>query len=124
MKNIMQFRYYGKGDARNYPIIGSSTLSYYNKLVSGNIFDGYGTISKIGIQCRPGIHFYLNGSIYPIEIGETGIYELDLEGYGQILSIRFAESNADIGLVGIDTFDGSNADRLLIDIVYEGQGVN
>lgn len=119
----MQFRYYGKTDKRNYPTIGPNPISYYNKLISGNIFENYGVISKIGIQCRPGIHFYLNGSVYPIEIGETGIYELDLEGYGQIASIRFAESSDT--LTGIDEFgEGENYDKLLIDIVYEGQGVN
>ena len=119
----MQFRYYGQGDSRNYPTIGSTELSYYNKLISGNIFENYGVISKIGIQCRPGIHFYLNGSNYPIEIGETGIYELDLEGYGQITSIRFAESSDN--LQGIDIFENPEVnDRLLIDIIYEGSGVN
>ena len=121
----MQFRYYGKGDNRNYPIIGNTEYSYYNKLISGNIFENYGIISKIGIQCRPGIHFYLNGSVYPIEIGETGIYELDLEGYGQIASIRFAETNDNSNLLGIDIFDKPEInDRLLIDIVYEGESVN
>ena len=119
----MQFRYYGQGNVNNYPTIGPNPASYYNKLISGNIFENYGVISKIGIQCRPGIHFYLNGSAYPIEIGETGIYELDLEGYGQIASIRFAESSDTLN--GIDIFDREEVyDKLLIDIVYEGQGVN
>jgi hypothetical protein len=116
----MQFRYYGKDDERNYPNIEN----YYVELTSKNIFEKYNIISKLGIQCRPGIHFYLNGSSYPIEVGQTGIYELDLEGYGQINSIRFAESDGN-NLKGIDTFgEEKSTDRLLIDIVYEGVGVN
>lgn len=48
-------------------------------------------------------------------VGETGIYELDLENVGRITSIRFDESD-------LETFYNSNyqADKLLIDIVYEG----
>lgn len=119
MKKIMQFRYYGsegKKTEKNYPNNFTSPKSYLWKLTSGNIFDKYGLVTKIGIQCRPNVRFYLNNSEYPIEIGITGIYELDLEGYGYIHSIRFDENS----LIIFDSPDVE--DRLLIDIVYEGAG--
>ena len=120
MKYIAQFRYYGCGNrkSQNYPDTYSSATAYLTALVSGNIFQNYGQITKLGIQCRPGTRFSLNGSEYYITIGETGIYEIDLEGYGQIFQIQF---NAE----DLRVFDNANVtDRLLIDIVYEGAGVS
>lgn len=105
----MQFRYYGRDDGRN--CLGSN--NNYNTLVGGNIFSNYKNISKLGIQGIPGIQFTLNDSAYFIEIGETGIYELDLEGYGVINKIKFNDSINSIGTEG-------DTSRLLIDIVYEG----
>ena len=120
MKKIMQFRYYGsEGEKakKNYPDNFKDPKNYFWKLIDGNIFDKYGSITKIGIQCRPNVRFYLNKSEYPIEIGATGIYELDLEGYGYIHAIRFDENS-------LKSFDLPDiTDRLLIDIVYEGTGV-
>lgn len=55
---------------------------------------------------------FLNGQEYPIIIGETGIFEIDLQNYGQIFSIRFTAESLD----DYQEFD----DRLLIDIIYEG----
>jgi hypothetical protein len=37
--------------------------------------------------------FILNGSDYPITLGETGIYEIDLEDRGFIHSISFLDSS-------------------------------
>ena len=51
-----------------------------------------------------------------IFIGETGIYEIDLEGYGQIFSIQFDGPS-------LEWYDNEGkGDRLLIDIVFEGEG--
>jgi hypothetical protein len=66
----------------------------------------------LGIQGRPGTMMFLNGQEYPIVIGETGIFEIDLQNYGQIFSIRFTAESLD----DYQEFD----DRLLIDIIYEG----
>lgn len=113
MKYIKQFRYYGDNNSNNYP----SDLTK-DKLTNKNIFEGYGTITKLGIQGRGNTQVYLNGSIYPILLGVTGIYELDLEDYGQIFEIRFAPDSLDVyGTAG-------STDRLLIDIVYEGAGAD
>lgn len=120
MKAIRQFRYYGgwhdqnneKAKANNFPA-GSD---FPERLVRGNIFSDYSAITKLGIQGRPGTSFRLNDSQYSIFIGETGIYEIDLEGYGQIFSIQFDGPS-------LEWYDNEGkGDRLLIDIVFEGEG--
>ena len=111
MKCIKQFRYYGKNNPDNYP----SDVTYQN-LTLDNIFKGYGTITQMGIQAPRGTVMYLNNeTTYPIVIGETGIYEIDLQNYGQIYSIRFTSES-------LDDYD-LGKDRLLVDIIYEGSGV-
>ena len=86
------------------------------RFVGGNIFQEYSAITQLGLQGRPGTVFYLNDSQYPIVIGETGIYEIDLEGYGQIFRIKFESSS----LKWYD--EDGKGDRLLIDIIFEGSG--
>lgn len=112
MKKIMQFRFEGRDSADNYPAF----QDYNTMLTAGNIFDNYKLVSKLGIQGPIGLKFYLNNGQYPITIGKTGIYELDLEGLnGCINQIRFDQ--ADITAF----FPNDNiVNRLLIDIVYEG----
>lgn len=111
MKQIKQFRYYHSTSDNNYP---TGYSSYSGMLVNGNIFDNLGPISHIGIQGVPGTKFYLNESQYPIEIGYTGIYELDLGGYGHIYAIRFDKTDLQT------KYTNTNSARLFIDIVYEG----
>lgn len=118
-KYIKQFRFYGTKDraSNNYPAY-SSPNAYFTALTSGNIFQDHGAISKLGIQCRPNTRFRLNESSYEIVVGETGIYEIDLEGYGNIFAIQF--NAADLRI-----YDQAGVtDRLLIDIVYSGAGVS
>ena len=113
MKLIQQFRYYGKDSDQNYP----RNIMTEAILTNHNIFDEYSSITHLGIQGRPGTKFFLNESLYSIVLGDTGIYELDLEGYGQIHNICFDEYS-------LAKYDApTNTDRLLIDIVYEGAGV-
>ncbi len=131
MKRIMQFRYKGTKStvdngtyteaAENYPHFAN----YRDKLIKGNIFQEYGRVSQLGIQGPIGLCFYLNNSNHPIMIGETGIYELDLEGIGYITSIRF-ENFSEVDEHNLDHHflrereEDDKADRLLIDIIYEG----
>lgn len=129
MKRLMQFRYRGTQTAvdtgayiadhvENYPNIPN----YRDKLISGNIFQDYGYVSQFGIQGPVGLRFYLNNSIHPIMIGETGIYELDLEGIGRLTAIRFNKDDLDkfYPKENDNNHNGNRADRLIIDIVYEG----
>lgn len=107
MKLIRQFRYYGENDPRNYP----TTLNM-DQLVYNNIFSGLSSITQLGVQGRPNTVMFLNGQKYPIVIGETGIFEIDLQNHGQIFSIRFTSES-------LDAYQKSDS-RLLIDIIYEG----
>lgn len=120
MKRIAQFRFRGSWinpdtkelfiHQENYP-----TNLQQDTLVLGNIFRDYGPVSQLGIQAPPGLRFYLNNSQFPIMVGETGIYELNLENVGRISAIRFDKTD-------LETFYNSEyqSDKLLIDIVYEG----
>lgn len=109
MKKVKQFRFYGDGNASNFP----SNLTKAT-LLSGNLFDKI-AISQLGIQGRPNTCFYLNDSVYPILLGETGIYELDLQDRGTITSIAFVDNDA------FKKYDNGK-DRILIDIVFESTG--
>lgn len=111
MKYIRQFRFYGDGNAKNYPANLDKDTLYY-----GNIFKDCGLVTQLGIQATPGTIFYLNSSIHPISVGSTGIYELNLEGLSSLSSIQFSETS-------LEAITG-DSDGILIDIVYEGAGVN
>ena len=105
-KKVKQIRYYGEGHTNNY---GGPT---YRNLISGSVFKNYVPIIQLGIQTLPGTKFYLNGSNNPIIIGNTGIYELDLQGLSEINSLQFDASS----LVLIK--DNASA-YLIIDMIYE-----
>jgi hypothetical protein len=113
MAKIMQFRYYQDKDEYNNP----ATLSG-DDLASGNLFRNYGLVSSLGIQGPPGLKFYLNDGEYPIVIGNTGIYQLDLSGSSRIVSIKFPG----LGKMGDQAQKDllSNERKLIIDIVYGG----
>ena len=100
---IMQFRYYGEKVSNNQP----SNISASN-LASGHIFSGYLPITQLGIQTLPGTKFYLNNSIYPVVVGSTGIYELDLKGVTQITEIHFDKRS--LNLIN---------DYLIVDIIAD-----
>lgn len=107
MKKIYQYRYYGNS-TKNYP----NTLTS-SQLTNGEIFthSGKGSITHLGIQASPGTTFFLNRSNNPIQIGKTGIYEIDVNGYGYITSIIFSD----------ETLARVNEDNgIIIDILYEG----
>lgn len=111
MKVMKQFRYYGENSSNNYP---NGLVA--EDLYSDNIFSGLGSITQLGIQGRPGTIIFLNGQEYPIILGETGIYEIDLQDRGQIYSIQFEKSQ----LIDKAIYPGSlDSNRLLIDIIYE-----
>lgn len=122
-KNIAQFRFYGQGDIKNYP----NGLSVSN-LTQGTCFNGYMPIKQLGIQAPPGTKFYLNNSKYPIIVGTTGIYELDLDANVEINSLKFSiDSINKIGKnnanSGVKTNNYLEFASLIIDILYETGGV-
>lgn len=103
---VKQFRYYGENSQKNYP-----EEAQYSTLAVGNIFQSYSPVTQLGIQARPGTKFYVNNSTSPIMIGDTSIYELDLEGLGTISSIRIDKN---------DLASVTENNPIMIDIIYEG----
>lgn len=111
-KKIIQFRYFGELNDKNYPLTITKT-----KLMSGVIFDGYTPIIKLGIQSLPGTKFRLNANQDYIMVGGTGLYELDMtQGSGIITSMNFDE-------ISLTNIDENNDAYLLIDMLYEEGGI-
>ena len=115
-KKLKQFRLYnapkntGTGYnfdncAKNSP--REATLEQYE---SGEVFEAVYPISQLGIQAIPGTKFYLNGSVYPITIGATGIYDLDIKNGARVTGLSFnRESLQDIVTTG---------GHLIVDVLY------
>ena len=124
---VKQFRYFGDSNAgTETPSVGqisnlenTSGLTASTQLASGAIFEGYVPILKIGIQTIPGVSFYLNGSVDPIIIGLSGMYELDLQDTdARITSLQFNKAS-------LSVVNSSPGGYLIIDIMYEGrEGIN
>ncbi len=114
MKQVKQFRYYGPGDVRNYPPAGTEGMISGSALGSSTYFLPYMPIIKLGIQTLPGTEFYLNNlsGEYPIIIGHTGIYELDLTGISEINSFYFNQAS-------IQRIEQIQDAYLIIDIIYD-----
>ena len=109
MKKVKQFRYYSDGNPQNYP----NDISLKN-LVSGSIFtqNKIYPIVQLSIYSLPGTKFYLNNSIYPVVIGSTGIYELDLKGVTQITEIHFDKRS-------LNLINENNNAYLIVDIIAD-----
>lgn len=105
---IRQFRYYGENNSLNYP----SGLAKA-QLVSGAAFQNCYPISQLGIQGIPGTKFYLNGDKFPIVIGASGIYDLDIKNGFRITQLQFAEE-------WVEKINTNNY-MLIVDILYEGK---
>lgn len=106
-KQIKQFRYYKQSSLKNYP----TNISIAN-LASGSIFSIYMPIIQLGIQSLPGTKFYLNNSNDPIIIGNTGIYELNLNGLSEITAISFDRAS-------LNAINTNQNGYLIVDILYE-----
>ena len=110
---IKQFRYYGKNSTLNTNLDIANKLNK-ESLANGGFINNYTPVVKLGIQTIPGVRFYLNGSDEAIIIGNSGLFELDLEDRIQITGLRFSPKSIDL----IDSLATANG-RLIIDIVYE-----
>lgn len=143
-KQVKQFRYYGDSDARNYPGAGDVSKNPMKRatLKSGSVFSEYMPIVQLGIQTYPGIKFYVNNSSNPIIVGQTGIYELNVEGLSEITSLRFdgtvldaiersVTGNTVVGqhtsydpttntaATGIGTTGGVSNFSIIVDVIYD-----
>lgn len=112
-KKIQQFRYYGDGNGNNYP----SGISASN-LYTGTIFTDYNCtrIVQLGIQTLPGMRVYINGNTVPIIVGQTGIYELSLDGMSYITELAF-----DAATLKLINTNQANS-YLIIDVLHEVEG--
>lgn len=110
-KVIKQYRYYNDEALKNQP----SNLSQ-KELTEGSVFftDNLRSIIQLGIQTLPGTQFYINNSDknYPIIVGSTGIYELDLDGFSAINTLSFNDDSLRI-------IANTNNAFLIIDALYE-----
>lgn len=109
-KQIKQFRFYGSASNNNYP----SNLNW-RQLVSGSAFNDFMPTIQLGIQTVPGTKFYLNGSTNPVIIGNTGIYELDLQGMTEINALAFDASSIQAILSNPNAY-------LIVDLLYDKGG--
>lgn len=110
-KTVKQFRYYS--DNENERANNNPTNISKDYLVSGEVFAPYMPISQIGIQATPGTAFYLNRSTEPIIIGNTGIFELDLNDQIEIIALRFDAKSIQFINENINAY-------LIIDVICEG----
>lgn len=113
-RELKQYRYYGEGSIRNYPMLENNTITA-DTLQTGSIFfvdTNLGVITQLGIQTMPGIKFYLNGNISPIIIGKNGIFDLNVENISQITALQFDKES-------INRLNATSNSYLLVDAIYE-----
>lgn len=116
-KKFQQFVYMNKNEVVN----KMNATGKENGVDKKNIFLSGQQVYRLGIQGYPGLKFLINkqqisdtSQVSPdLIIGNTGIFEIDLEGTGSyITDLRFSKQ---------EIIDLSSP--IIIDIMYEGQEV-
>lgn len=110
---IAQFRYYGDNNPKNYSPDSEVIENLKTALYNGTAFNKFVPISKIGIQTYPGAKVVFNKNTYPVIIGSTGIFELDLDDSVNINDIRFTRET-------LNKINENSTYYLIVDIIYEG----
>ena len=110
-KKIMQYRFFEENGNQNQPNTSYEMITK-NNLINGAIFSNRTPITQLGIQTLPGTKFYLNNSVDPVEVGITGIYELDLSAGATITALRFDKTS-------LETIINNTTAFLIVDTVYE-----
>ena len=101
-KQVAQVRYFGEKNKNNFP----SGLRKVD-LTTGEVFKNYYPITLLYIQGAPENKFNLNYGENSIIIGNSGVYELELNGIMDITNIVFND-------VKVDT-----ENPLIINLIYE-----
>lgn len=102
---VNQIRYYGEGHSKSNT--NASVLS------SGAAFFNTLPIVQLGVQSVPGTMITINNHTSPIIVGQTGIYELNVDGISYITDLKFS---GDV----LQTINNSNGRLfLIVDYVYE-----
>ena len=104
-KKLKQFRWYGTDNTNNSP---SASLKEY---ADGTVFSSYYPIAQLGIQALPGTKFYLNGSVKPITIGVSGIYDLDIKNGARVTQLSFSQES-------LEAIGNNTTNLLIVDILY------
>lgn len=103
---IGQIRWFGENSSLNFPAdITRAKLRY------GTVLPSNYSIVAIGIQTLPGVQCYINAGTQTINIGHTGIFQLDLQGLTTISDITFTNDS-------LDLIRNSQTGYLIIDYVY------
>lgn len=110
-RKIMQYRFFEENGSQNQPNSKYEMITK-NNLINGAIFSNRTPITQLGIQTLPGTKFYLNNSADPVEVGITGIYELDLTTGATITALRFDRKS-------LETIINNTTASLIVDTVYE-----
>lgn len=111
-KKLTQFRFYSDESSENYPVKNLNDKSVTTQdYVSGSIFKDALPILQLGIQALPGTKFYLNGSINPIYVGNSGIYDLDIEEEVRINGLAFEQDS-------MNRINDTGSAILIVDILY------
>ena len=105
-KNLKQFRWYSDEDSKNSPE-NISKIQYEN----GTAFKDVYPISQLGIQALPGTKFYLNGSVKPLVIGVSGIYDLDIKNGARVTGLSFSKQS-------LQEIHAHPTSYLIVDILY------
>lgn len=109
-KYVNQVRYYGDAAAETK---NSAKDVTYRRLQSGAVFENTMPIVQLGIQTLPGMKFYINEHPNPVVVGQTGIYELNVDGISYITRLRFDSETLNV------INNNSNTAYLIIDYIYE-----
>ena len=110
---LYQIRYFGKANTKE--IDDTSDEMKTNNIkyddLSQNLING--SVKKIGIQTIPGIRFFVDkNNEYPIIIGMSGIFELDLTS--SIATISHLCFDVD----SLDIIENNPGGYLIIDLLY------
>lgn len=107
-KYVNQIRYYGDGNVKN-----SASNITLQTLQSGSAFHNTFPIVQLGVQTLPGMKIYINNHTNPVIVGQTGIYELNVDGISYITDLRFDGSTLKI------INDNQKNTYLIVDYLYE-----
>ena len=105
-QEIKQYRFYG--DSANN--ISSNLKS--TALINGTFLKENEHIVSLGIQTIPGVKFYVNYSINPVIIDQSGIFNLDLRNNIYIYNLRFDSDS-------INSILDSQNGYIILDLIVE-----
>lgn len=119
-KKIKQFRFLEREpmpvevdeDGNEIEVLEYKYSAIQEKFINGKMFEDCYPIYQLGIQTLPGVRFKLNYSNDYAYIGQSGVFELDLQGQVEINSLQFYRAS-------MKTIDENPSAYLIVDVVYD-----